>query len=121
MRCLSLIHILLLEKEAVGGVIGKVSTVTHYSALLPNETGSSFAERMKEQALHAGVEIRYENVTKAELNGCLLYTSSQTAKGRMKCVFCIARQGFAEIPRSRKTYISCMHFRRLSSCFCLKN
>ncbi len=67
---------LLLEKEAVGGVIGKVSTVTHYSALLPNETGSSFAERMKEQALHAGVEIRYENVTKAELNGAIkkIYT-----------------------------------------------
>lgn len=54
---------LIIEKEAVGGIIGKVSTVTHYSALIPNETGATFAERLKTQALAAGAEIIYEKVT----------------------------------------------------------
>lgn len=60
---------LLLESAQVGGMIGKVSTVTHYTALVPHETGASFAARMKEQALSAGVEIAYETVTGAELTG----------------------------------------------------
>ncbi|WP_367925125.1 NAD(P)/FAD-dependent oxidoreductase [uncultured Ruthenibacterium sp.] len=60
---------LILEKAAVGGLIGNVSTVTHYTALEPNETGASFAARMKQQALDAGVEIAYETVTHVELRG----------------------------------------------------
>ncbi len=59
----------LIEKDSVGGVIGKVSTVTHYSAIVENETGATFAKRMERQALEAGVKIVYENVIKAELKG----------------------------------------------------
>lgn len=40
---------LVLEKAQVGGLIGRVSTVTHYTALEPRETGASFAARMKQQ------------------------------------------------------------------------
>lgn len=61
--------VLVLEQAQVGGIIGKVSTVTHYTALEPRETGASFAARMKEQALAAGVEIAYEKVTGVELTG----------------------------------------------------
>lgn len=61
--------VLVLEKAQVGGIIGKVSTVTHYTALQPRETGATFAARMKEQALAAGVEIAYETVTAVELSG----------------------------------------------------
>lgn len=61
--------VLLLEKKQVGGLIGTVSTVTHYTAIVREETGSTFAERMKEQALSAGVEIRYENVIETKLAG----------------------------------------------------
>lgn len=61
--------VLLLEKNRVGGLIGTVSTVTHYTAIVQEETGRSFAERMKEQALGAGVEIRYEKVTETKLKG----------------------------------------------------
>ena len=61
--------VLLLEKNQVGGLIGTVSTVTHYTAIVQEETGRSFAERMKEQALGAGVEIRYEKVTETKLKG----------------------------------------------------
>lgn len=61
--------VLVLEQAQVGGIIGKVSTVTHYTALQAQETGASFAARMKAQALAAGVEIAYEKVTGVELTG----------------------------------------------------
>lgn len=60
---------LVLERGQVGGIIGTVSTVTHYTALEPQETGATFAARMKEQALRAGVEIVYETVTGVKLRG----------------------------------------------------
>lgn len=60
---------LILEQAQVGGIIGKVSTVTHYTALQAHETGATFADRMKEQALNAGVEIAYETVTGVDLVG----------------------------------------------------
>lgn len=60
---------LVLEQAQVGGIIGKVSTVTHYTALEQHETGATFAARMKEQALRAGVEIVYETVTGVTLSG----------------------------------------------------
>lgn len=60
---------LVLEQAQVGGIIGKVSTVTHYTALQAQETGATFAARMKEQAQTAGVEIAYETVTGVELTG----------------------------------------------------
>ena len=60
---------LVLEKSQVGGIIGKVSTVTHYTALQTQETGETFAKRMKEQALSAGVEIVYADVTGVTLRG----------------------------------------------------
>ena len=62
-------NVLVLEKKQVGGLIGTVSTVTHYTAIVQGESGSTFAERMKEQALGAGVEIRYENVAETRLTG----------------------------------------------------
>ena len=60
---------LVLEQAQVGGIIGKMSTVTHYTALEQRETGATFAARMKEQALRAGVEIVYETVTGVTLAG----------------------------------------------------
>jgi len=62
------IQLLLLEKNKVGGIVGKVSTVTHYAAVTKNETGSTFAERLEKQALSAGVDIVYEDVTDIKLN-----------------------------------------------------
>lgn len=60
---------LVLEKEKVGGIVGKVSTVTHYPAIVSGETGKSFSERLEKQALEAGVELRYETVKQASLSG----------------------------------------------------
>ena len=70
---------LVLEQAQVGGIIGKVSTVTHYTALQAQETGATFAARMKEQAQAAGVEIAYETVTGVELTGDV--KTVHTAKG----------------------------------------
>lgn len=60
---------LILEQAQVGGIIGKVSTVTHYTGLQSHETGATFAARMKEQALNTGVEIAYETVIDVNLAG----------------------------------------------------
>lgn len=60
---------LVLEKEKVGGIVGKVSTVTHYPAIVSGETGKSFSGRLEKQALEAGVELRYETVEQAFLSG----------------------------------------------------
>ena len=60
---------LIIEKGQVGGIIGKVSTVTHYTAIEQKETGATFAARMKEQALCAGVQILHAEVTSVTLTG----------------------------------------------------
>lgn len=60
---------LILEKAQVGGIIGKVSTVTHYTAIEKQETGATFAARMKEQALRAGVEIVQAEAVHVALTG----------------------------------------------------
>ncbi len=60
---------LVIEKVAVGGLIGKVSTVTHYAAVMEGETGKSFAERLNVQARNAGVEIIKAEVDGVELDG----------------------------------------------------
>lgn len=60
---------ILLERACVGGIIGKVSTVTHYSAIIDGETGATFADRLKQQALNAGISIVYEDVIRTELAG----------------------------------------------------
>ena len=56
-----------LEEKEVGGRLGGVSTVTHYSGIIEGETGASFAERLKKQAESYGIEIRNEKVVSAEL------------------------------------------------------
>ena len=60
---------MILEKNEVGGLIGKVSTVTHYVGVSQGETGYIFAEKLKTQAENAGVEIRKEDVIEVELKG----------------------------------------------------
>ncbi len=60
---------LILEKNQVGGLIGKVSTVTHYVGVSKGETGYIFAEKLKTQAENAGVEIIKEDVVRVELKG----------------------------------------------------
>lgn len=76
--------VLIIEKEKIGGLIGKVSTVTHYAGIVINETGSSFAERLKEQAENSGIEIIYETVNNVDLKGDvkLVFTNKNLYKAK---------------------------------------
>lgn len=58
---------LLLERKQVGGLIRYASLVTHYTGLVPGEGGPEYSERLEDQLRTAGVELRYEEVTKVEL------------------------------------------------------
>lgn len=60
---------LILEQKTVGGIIGGVSTVTHYAGILDDETGATFARRLETQALEAGIEIVYDQVERTALVG----------------------------------------------------
>lgn len=72
--------VLIIEKEKIGGLIGKVSTVTHYAGIVTWETGVSFSERLKEQAENAGIEIVYEDVNNVDFKGDvkLVFTNNNT-------------------------------------------
>ena len=74
----------MIEKEKIGGLIGKVSTVTHYAGIVSGETGVSFSERLKEQAENAGIEIVYEDVTNVNLKGDvkLVFTNNNTYEAK---------------------------------------
>lgn len=76
--------VLIIEKEKIGGLIGKVSTVTHYAGIVSGETGISFAERLKEQAENAGIEIVYEDVNNVDLKGDvkLVFTNNNLYKSK---------------------------------------
>ena len=63
------LRVLVLEQEKIGGVIGKVSIVSHYTAIVEGETGETFAAGMKKQALDAGLQISYETVVEVQLTG----------------------------------------------------
>lgn len=62
-------RVLVLEQAQVGGLIGKVSTVTHYTALNEDETGATFAARLARQLDECGAELRLEKVTGVQLAG----------------------------------------------------
>lgn len=78
--------VLVLEKTAVGGLIGTVSTVTHYTAVVQGETGMAFAERMRKQALATGVEIRYERVISTGLAGAVKKVTTDRADYESKTI-----------------------------------
>lgn len=81
---------LILEKADIGGLIGKVSTVTHYASVGEGETGAAFAARLKAQALRAGVTIRTAAVTGVSLDGEVktLHTTTEDVQARKVILAC---------------------------------
>lgn len=65
------------EKSEVGGLIGKVSTVTHYASVTPGESGKQFAQSLRKQAENAGVEIVKAQVMSVNLVGELKQVYTQ--------------------------------------------
>ncbi len=63
------IRLALIEKNKVGGLIATVSKVSHYSGLIPDETGASFAARLEKQLKDADVKLIHGEVLKLNKNG----------------------------------------------------
>lgn len=57
---------LILEKEEIGGTIGKVSSVTHYLSVDSSETGDSFKKKLENQLKVYNIEFLKEEVIKIE-------------------------------------------------------
>ena len=74
------------EKKAIGGTVGRVSTVTHYSGIVSGETGASFSQRLKAQAENAGVEIRFEAVESVKLHGEVKKVVTSCGEYESRCV-----------------------------------
>ncbi len=53
----------------MGGLIGRVSAVTHYAGITEGETGVTFSEKLKAQAERANIELVYETVVSVKLSG----------------------------------------------------
>lgn len=49
--------VLVMEKGEVGGLIGTVSTVSHYAGLMPDESGRTFRDRMERQLRECGATV----------------------------------------------------------------
>lgn len=60
---------LVIERAQVGGLIGRVSAVTHYAGITEGETGVAFSEKLKAQAERANIELVYETVVSVKLSG----------------------------------------------------
>lgn len=59
-------EILLLEKEAIGGLIGHVSKVSHYASVGKDETGPSFKQKLINQLNDSHIPYAIETVEKLE-------------------------------------------------------
>lgn len=62
---------LILEKEEIGGTIGKVSSVTHYLSVDSSETGDSFKKKLENQLKVYNIEFLKEEVIKIESESIL--------------------------------------------------
>ena len=57
-----------MNKEKVGGIIGSVSTITHYASVFKNQSGEDFAIKMATQLKDNDINIIYEDVLSTKLN-----------------------------------------------------
>lgn len=100
----------ILEKNVVGRLIGKVSTVTHYASVTKNETGATFAARLREQAENASVEIVQAEVTGAietiEDPGCGIFVYAGTTPNTELYTELHLENGFIPINETMETEIS---------------
>lgn len=60
---------LILESDKPGGVLGKVSVVTHYAGIVKDETGKSIIQRIINQVEGMGLSICMEEVVEVHLQG----------------------------------------------------
>ncbi|WP_283170491.1 NAD(P)/FAD-dependent oxidoreductase [Curtanaerobium respiraculi] len=62
--------VLLIEKSKVGGLVGNVSSVTHYASVDGDETGASFAEKLSDQLTrYPTIETVFGTVESVDMEG----------------------------------------------------
>lgn len=57
------LDLIIFEKEKIGGLIGKVSKVSHYTSVIVDEDGESFRKRLEDQINAYKLDLKYEEVT----------------------------------------------------------
>lgn len=67
------------EQDRIGGLLGKVSKVSHFASAVEGENGPHFAARLEEQLKAAGIEVVFTKVEKLERTG--KHYLLKTAKG----------------------------------------
>ncbi len=83
-------HVLLLEKNKVGGIIAGVSSVTHYASVDAEESGISFARKMEDQLCRAGIDVIYEEVIEVHLQDVVKQVTTNVATYEADCVIIAA-------------------------------
>lgn len=61
-------NVLVIEKNEVGGILSRVSTVTHLLSVSENETGKSFQQKLLDQVKKYNINIKYEEVIEVSLD-----------------------------------------------------
>ena len=71
------LSVTMFEKNEVGGLIGKVSKVSHYTSIVVDEPGVKLKERMLNQLRAYNLEPLYEEVTKLSKTGDAFSVTTQ--------------------------------------------
>lgn len=60
-------NVAIIEKDKIGGLISRVSKVSHYASVAENETGNTFSEKLKKQLEYSDIPLISEEVTSLHL------------------------------------------------------
>lgn len=99
------IDVAVIEKNKVGGLIGNVSKVSHYTGLVSAETGSTFAARLERQLKDAGIPVLFETVEALELDGEVKRVRTCCGEHEAKAVVLAMGCRPKELPIERKDLI----------------
>ncbi len=78
------LDVLVIEKSKVGGIIGGVSTVSHYASASKGETGVTFAKKLEDQLLSTTAKFIVEEVKDVNFDGDIkeVTTNKDTYKAK---------------------------------------
>lgn len=84
------LKVCVIEKEGKGGVIGKVSTITHYPGIVNGESGRDYYERLLSQVKVYDIDLRYEEVIETCLKGDIKSVKTREGSYQAKVVIIAA-------------------------------
>lgn len=63
------VKVAIIERDCVGGLVGKVSKVSHFVSVTPGETGLSFAQKLQRQLAEADIPVISDEIVEFDLVG----------------------------------------------------